>query len=184
MDVFIETERLVIRELLPADAEGMYEMDADPEVHKYVGKKPVTTIEQTRGVIDFIRQQYVDNGIGRWAIMEKSTNNFVGWTGFKFIQGPVNKHSNFYDFGYRLARKHWGKGYGTESAIAALQYGVDQLKFKDIYAETDVNNAASRRILEKLGFLYIETFNYDGDPNWQKVGEPTTWYKWVGAHKT
>jgi RimJ/RimL family protein N-acetyltransferase len=51
MAIYIETERLYIRELQPEDAQGMFEMDSDPEVHRYVGGQPVATIEQTRAVI-------------------------------------------------------------------------------------------------------------------------------------
>ena len=179
MDIFIETERLYIRELILSDDKGMFEMDSDPLVHKYVGKKPVETIEQSRDVIDFVVQQYKEFGIGRWAVLEKETNDFVGWTGFKFMKDAVNGHQGHYDFGYRLTRKHWGKGYATESGNASLHYGIDTLKFKDIYGMTDVNNAASRHVLEKLGFKFIETFKYDAEPNWRAKGELTTWYKWI-----
>lgn len=177
MQILIETERLLIRELLPTDAEGMFEMESDPIVHRYVGNKPITTIEESRAVIEFVRQQYADYGIGRWAVLEKATNDFVGWLGFKWMQGPVNGHTNFYDFGYRLTRKHWGKGYASEGSKAAMKYGQEQLGFKNIYAMTDVDNKASRRVLEKTGLQYVETFAYDAEPNWRGPGEPATWYK-------
>ena len=177
MPIFIETERLYIRKLEEKDAEGMFVMDSDPEVHKYVGGNPAQNIQHIRDVIQNIHNQYIDNGIGRCAVIEKSSDEFAGWSGFKFMKGPVNKHSDFYDFGYRLAKKFWGKGYATESGIAALQYGIETLQLNDIYAMTDIDNKASRRVLEKLGFKYIETFNYDSDPNWRTEGEPTTWYE-------
>ena len=68
MSVYIETERLYIRELLTGDDEGMYEMDRDPDVHRYISQTPVRSIEETRDVIAFVRRQYEENGIGRWAI--------------------------------------------------------------------------------------------------------------------
>src|SRR3954462_3045386 len=105
MKIFAETERLILRELLPTDAEGMFELDSDADVHKYVGKKPVKTIDECRDVIEFIRAQYVSNGIGRWAVIEKSTNNFVGWSGLKLMKEKVNGHIDFYDIGYRLVKK-------------------------------------------------------------------------------
>jgi len=180
MDVLIETERLVIRPLLLSDCQGMFEMDSDPEVHKYVGNEPVKTLERSREVIEMVRQQYESFGIGRWAVIEKATNDFAGWTGFKYMAGPINKHSNFYDFGYRLARRFWGIGYATEAGKEALDYGVRAYDFKDIYAMTDIDNAASRRVLDKLGFNHIETFDYDAEPNWRTAGQPTTWYRWMG----
>ena len=183
MQPIIETERLYIRELTLADDKGMFEMDSDPLVHRFVGNNPLTTIKQCRDVIEYVRGQYKEFGIGRWAIIEKGTDEFVGWTGHKFMKGPVNGHSGFYDFGYRLARRFWGKGYATESGHASLHYGIDTLKFKDIYAMTDVNNTASRKILEKLGFKFIEIFSYDSEPGWRNEGEPATWYKWIAPQK-
>lgn len=180
MNVLIETERLLIRPLEITDYTGMFEMDSDPEVHRYVGNEPVKNIERIKEVIGMVRQQYEDFGIGRWAVIEKATNDFAGWTGFKFMTGPINNHNNFHDFGYRLARRFWGLGYATEAGQAALSYGIQTLNFKDIYAMTDIDNAASRRVLEKLRFKHIETFDYDAEPNWRTTGEPTTWYRWVG----
>jgi len=113
-------------------------------------------------------------------VAEKDTNDFVGWMGFKYMEGPVNKHTNYYDFGYRLARRFWGKGYATESSKAALDYGLETLQLKGIYAMTDINNLASRNVLEKVGFNYIETFGYDAaEPIWRERGQPTTWYKLI-----
>ena len=113
MKIFAETERLILREILPTDVEGMYELDSDPEVHKYLGNKPVTSREQTVDVIHFIRQQYVDNGIGRCAIIDKKSNEFIGWTGLKLVTYKTNHHTNYYDLDYRLIKKYWGKGIAT-----------------------------------------------------------------------
>jgi len=175
--ILIETDRLLIREISSGDDTGMFELDSDPEVHRFLGNKPFKTIDQSRDQIQFIKKQYIENGIGRWAIEDRVTNEFVGWTGFKLMRETINHHSNYYDFGYRLKRKFWGKGYATESANAAMGYGIDKLQFTDIYGMTDVNNIASRRVLEKIGMTYIETFNYNGEPNWRGTGEPTVWYK-------
>jgi RimJ/RimL family protein N-acetyltransferase len=177
MEVRIETERLLIRPLELADAPGMFIMDSDPEVHKYVGGKPMQTVEEIEAVIAYVRQQYLDNGIGRWAVIEKGSNEFVGWTGFKLMKETVKGYINYYDFGYRLARRFWGKGYATESGAAALRYGIDKLQYKDIYAMTDVDNNASRHVLEKLGFSYTGDFPYDGEPLWRAAEQPTTWYE-------
>ncbi len=81
MKIFAETDRLILRELLPTDVAGMFEMDSDPEVHRYLGNKPYSAIEESQANIEFIRRQYIENGIGRWATIEKETNNFVGWAG-------------------------------------------------------------------------------------------------------
>jgi RimJ/RimL family protein N-acetyltransferase len=177
-EILIETERMLITEFNSAYDVGMFELDSDKEVHKFLGNKPFKTIEQSRNLIEFIQRQYIENGIARWAILDKVTDEFVGWTGFKLIKETINHHSNYYDFGYRLKRKFWGKGYATESGNSALKYGIEMLQLKEIYAMTDANNFASRRVLEKIGMKYIEIFNYDRELSWIAKGEPTAWYEY------
>ena len=58
MTIFAETDRLILREIIPEDEVGLFQLDSDPEVHKFLGNKPVENIEQTREVISFIRKQY------------------------------------------------------------------------------------------------------------------------------
>ena len=170
MTPIIETERLLIREIIPSDAEAMFEMDSDKEVHKYLGNSPVKSIEQIVDVIQFIRKQYTENGIGRWAVIEKKSGKFIGWTGLKFVTELTNNHQNYYDLGYRFNQKFWGMGYATESAKASLKYGLETLKLKEIYAAAHIDNIASNKILKNLGFEPIETFFYEEETNnWYKI---------------
>ncbi len=173
MRIFVETDRLILRELLPQDELGMFELDSDPEVHRFLGNQPIKDIERIREVITFVRQQYVDNGIGRWAMVEKHTNQFIGWTGLKLVKEEFNHHINYYDLGYRLIRKYWGGGYATEAAIASIHYGFETMKLKEIFATTDAQNISSAKVLEKAGFLNIETFNDEGKPHyWFSIKHP------------
>jgi RimJ/RimL family protein N-acetyltransferase len=170
MKIVIETERLFLREFLPSDDNDFFEMDSNPEVHKYLGNNPIQSIEQAHEVIANIRQQYIDNGIGRWAAIEKVTGNFIGWSGLKFIKEVENNHINFYDVGYRLNLKYWGKGYATESAKAAIHYGFNQLNLNEIIGTANVENIKSRRALEKCGLKYIEKFMWKDIPcDWLKI---------------
>ncbi len=166
MTFFIETERLILRELLPTDEVGMFALDANPDVQTYLGNKPITSREQAQQTIQMIRQQYVDNGIGRWAVLEKETNDFMGWAGLKLIKETINKHTNYYDLGYRFIPKYWGQGYATEAARASLNYGFTHLRLKEIFAMADTRNQASRKILEKVGFRCLDTFDYEGVPHY------------------
>ena len=93
---------------------------------------------------------------------EKDTGNFIGWSGFKFEKQLINNHINYYDVGYRLLKKHWGKGFATESAIASVDYGFQKLNLTDIYARVDMNNLASCHVLEKAGLKHIETYDDEG----------------------
>ena len=112
----------------------------------------------------------IDNGIGRWAIIEKNTNNFIGWTGLKLVTELTNNHVNYYDLGYRLIKSYWGKGYATESANASLHYAFEELKLKEVFAITDIRNLSSKNVLEKAGLKFIETFDHNGvEHNWFNI---------------
>ena len=166
MEIFIETERLFLREILPSDKEGMFEMDSDPAVHKFLGNRPLKTIDEAKQLIASIRSQYVQNGIGRWAVIEKETESFIGWCGLKLITEKINNHTQYYDMGYRLVKRYWGKGFASESAKATLKYGFKKLQLKTIYGIADVKNSSSRKVLEKTGFQCMGTFDYMGVPHY------------------
>lgn len=177
MKIFAETQRLLLREIVPSDADGLFALDSDTEVHRYLGNRPVKTIEEVEGLISHIRKQYEDNGIGRWAIVDKFTGEFMGWTGLKWVTEMVNSHRNYYDLGYRLIRKFWGRGFAMESAVASLDYGFEKLDIKEIFAAAHVENIASNRIIRNLGFEFLDSFYYDGSihywyslvkDNWKK----------------
>ncbi|MCX6352924.1 MAG: GNAT family N-acetyltransferase [Bacteroidetes bacterium] len=163
---YIETDRLILREFQLTDDVGMFELDSDPEVHKYLGNKPVETIDECRTTIESVLNQYIENGIGRWAIIEKLSGNFVGWAGLKLMKTTINNHIDFYDSGYRLIQKYWGKGYATEATKASLQYGFRQMNLKEIYGITHIENLKSRRVLEKSGLRFIEHFIW---PEWHNI---------------
>ncbi len=170
MKIFAETERFILREILQSDLDGMFELDSDPEVHKYLGNKTISDKNQIAQVINFVRQQYIDHGIGRWAIIDKRTNAFMGWTGLKFVTEVTNGHKNYYDLGYRLIRKYWGLGIATETALISLDYAFNTIKIDEVYAAASCENLASNKILQKVGMNFIETFYYeDINCNWYKI---------------
>ncbi|HLA55277.1 MAG TPA: GNAT family N-acetyltransferase [Flavobacterium sp.] len=172
MKTAFESERLLFRELLPSHAAAMFELDSDPEVCKYLGFKSFISIEESRNVIENIRQQYLDNGIGRWAAILKDTGEFIGWAGLKFIK-RLNDRDDNYDLGYRFIQRHWGKGYGTESAKAFIDFGFNEMKLGKISAYVDVNNIASQKILEKCGFKFTNNFIDEGDLcGWYELENP------------
>ncbi|MCP4443588.1 MAG: GNAT family N-acetyltransferase [Aureispira sp.] len=170
MQTFVETKRFILREIEEEDAQGFFDLDANPAVHKYLRNNPVTSLEQSKVMIKHVRKQYQENGIGRWAIIDKITNDFVGWTGLKLENNTVLNIQNYYDLGYRLKQEYWGKGIATETAIASLKYGFEQMGLSEIYAVAHTQNIASNAILQKLGFQLLRTFeDYDAVQNWYRI---------------
>ena len=161
MQIFVETPRLILREIVESDVDGFFELDSDPEVHRFLGNRTVQSKEESMAVIKFVRQQYIDFGIGRWAVIEKQSGSFIGWCGIKFVTEEVNNHTNYYDLGYRLIRKHWGKGYATESATICVKYAFDKLRLNQLFAAAHTENVLSNRILVNLGFKKVSVFVYD-----------------------
>ena len=156
----LETERLIIRPITLDDVQGFFEMDSQPEVHTFLRGEPLKSLAETHQIIESIIAQYQKFGIGRVGVIEKSTNIFIGWTGFKFIaeEDTINNRFDFLDFGYRFRKEVWGRGYATEAAKACMEFYKNNLTQYQINAITHIDNLASRRILEKVGFEVTETF--------------------------
>ncbi len=166
----IETERLILRDILLTDKQAWFEMDSHADVHRYLGNNPIKSIAEVPAIIEMVQQQYLDNGIGRWATIEKSTGKFMGWSGLKLIKEYENGHINYYDVGYRLHPDFWGKGYATEACNAALEYGFTHLKLKEIIGTVNEKNEASKRVLSKCGLTFVEKFLWRDIPcDWMKI---------------
>ena len=166
----LETPSLILRELELGDAEGMFLLDSNPEVHRYLGNKPIKTIEESLKIIEFVQDQYKKYGIGRWAVIHKDTNEFVGWSGLKYNPTTTNGVSNYYDLGYRFRQEFWGNGYGLESAQVCLKYGFDNMQLPSLYAAAHQANIASNKILKNIGFKNMGAFNYEQERQiWYKI---------------
>ncbi len=176
MNTFVETDRFFLREILEKDVEGLFALDSDPEVHRYLGEHPVKNRQQVEEIIAYVRRQYEVNGIGRWAIIDKKSHEFVGWTGLKYEE-EVRKEAPYYDLGYRLRREFWGRGIATETALASLEYGFRQMKLKKICAAAHVDNIGSNRVLSKVGMQLLSPFEFEGEMhNWYEL-DKSDWEK-------
>lgn len=153
------TERFVLRPFQDNDEEGLFKLDSDPEVHRYLGNRPLTDRNQVKPILEGIIKQYREYGIGRWAIIDQHSGDFIGWSGLKY-ETHIRPFS-YYDLGYRIMHKYWGRGIATETAQAALIFGFEQLKLQEIHAAANVDNIASNRVLKKLGFKLVDTFTFD-----------------------
>lgn len=170
----LETERLILRPLEMSDSEDMFKMDSNPNVHKYLWQKPVEHIDEIKKVIKMVQAQYKRNNIGRFATILKDTGEFIGWTGIKFVDDHTeNGNTNFYDYGYRLNEKFWGKGYATEATKAWLDYAFKEMKVETMHAYTHSQNDASNHILRKCRFNFMEEYTAEDGVqwNWWKISK-------------
>ncbi len=175
MDLILETDRLILREMRHDDAEQLFDMDSNPIVHKYLWMKPYTTIDEVHEYITYIRKQYENNNIGRFSTILKETGEIIGWTGIKYINDHVeNGNTNFYDYGYRLNERFWKKGFATEASVAWLDYAFNQMNIDKMNAYTHHDNGASNHILQKVGMVFMEDYlDKDGMPwKWWQIENP------------
>lgn len=157
MKYIVETDRLLLREMTVEDAENAYNLNIDPDVLKYTGDEPFDSIDAAK---EFLKayKHYEQYGFGRWAVILKSTEEYLGWCGLKYTPDL-----NEYDLGYRFSKKHWGKGYATESSIAALQLGFNQFNMDQIVGRVMQGNKASVNVLKKVGMTFLENREDEGE---------------------
>jgi RimJ/RimL family protein N-acetyltransferase len=158
VQVFLETERLVLRRFTEADVDNLVELDSDPDVMRYItGGRPTPREEIETDILPAFLDYYRRfTGYGFWAAIEKSTGDFLGW--FHFRPKPDGKPDEP-ELGYRLRKSAWGKGYGTEGSRALIRRGFTELGVRRVYAETMAVNVGSRRVMEKAGLRYVRTFH-------------------------
>jgi RimJ/RimL family protein N-acetyltransferase len=158
MQVFLETDRLVLRRFTEDDVDLLVELDADPEVMRYInGGEPTSRAE----VVDEVLPAFLDYykrypGYGFWAAIEKSTGDFLGWFHFR---PAADGYDDEPELGYRLRRPAWGKGYATEGSRALIDKGFAELGAQRVFAGTMAVNTASRRVMEKSGLRFARTFH-------------------------
>ena len=173
MTHYIETKNLILREFRDTDVDGIFKLDSDKEVHKYLGNNPIKTLEEAEKIISFFYLQYKERGIGRLACVEKPSGKFIGWAGLKLNLGEkemLNGYTNFIDIGYRFLPSFWGKGYATEASLASIEYGFKKLKYHVIYGAADIENKASNKVLKKIGLNFINQFDFkDVKCNWYEL---------------
>jgi 3-dehydroquinate dehydratase / shikimate dehydrogenase len=144
----ITTERLILRQWRQSDLEPFAELNADPRVREFF-LGVLSREESNREVIELSR--HIDNsGWGFWAVSLRQTDEFIGCIGLDEVYFKMS-FSPAIDIGWRLAYNHWGKGYATEGAMAALRYGFDVINLQAIVAYTAVQNMLSRHVMDKIG---------------------------------
>ena len=156
--IYLETERLILREFGPDDAANLLELDSDPEVRRYVDQPNPPTPESAARVLGrFLDWQKKPGQYGYFAAIEKATGAFLGWFHFR----PTRELTEAIEIGWRLKQAAWGKGYATEGARAILRKGFLAQSVQRVAAEAMTENVASIRVMQKIGLRFGHEFVYD-----------------------
>jgi RimJ/RimL family protein N-acetyltransferase len=154
----LETERLRLRTWRPTDREPFAAINADPRVVEYLpGPR---TREQSDQFAARIEADVVRDGFGLWAVEVRGVAPFIGFIGL-YAPTFTAHFTPCVEIGWRLSADHWNRGYATEGARAAMAFGFETLRLREIVSFTVPENVRSRRVMEKLGMRHSPADDFD-----------------------
>ncbi|MEB3180113.1 MAG: GNAT family N-acetyltransferase [Nostocaceae cyanobacterium] len=168
MKIFLETERLILRQFTESDADNLFTLDDDSQIMRYInGGYPTeyTTIQE-KILPRFLSYYDKYENYGIWAAIEKSSQEFIGW--FHFFPAIENTFAvelnlvteDEIALGYRLKKAHWGKGYATEGSLSLINNGFSQWNVNRVIAWALKVNKPSIRVMEKVGLKLEQQFTF------------------------
>ena len=146
----LHTERLSLRAMHPIDAEDMFDYARRPDVTKYLLWREHEDIGFTRDYLNYIGQRYALGDFYDWAIIDRESRRMIGTCGFT----KIHTDHDAGEIGYVLHPDFWGKGYAVEAARCVMDFGFETLGLHRIEARFMKGNAASLRVMEKLGMSF------------------------------
>lgn len=156
----LQTPRLLLRPLSPEDAWFILELVSDPSFIKNIGDRHVRSSVDARAYIRAgAMRTYARQGVGTHAVVLKDGGTPIGVCGL--LKREVFED---HDVGFAFLPHSWSKGYAFESAAAVLEHGRETLGLSRILAFTSLDNTASMRLLEKLGFRFEKIVRFEGEP--------------------
>ncbi len=153
----ISTERLGLRRWIESDLIPFTQMNKDVEVMKYF---PTTlTDKETFAMVQRINLHFDKNSFGLFAVENKLTGQFIGFTGF-----AIPTFDAFFtpciEIGWRYKKEAWGQGFATEAANACLNYGFDSLQFDKVVSFTSAINLNSEKVMKNIGMSKVGEFDH------------------------
>jgi RimJ/RimL family protein N-acetyltransferase len=153
----LRTQRITLLPLAEEHLEWELELDVDPEVMRYLGG-PASTREEVEGAHGRrIAAAKKVEGLGFWVGLVEG--EFVGWWTLQPAHGPDQPDDpGVADLGYRMLRRHWGKGLASEGARALVRYGFEDVGLDRIIAQTLAVNVGSWTVMERAGLTYVRAY--------------------------
>lgn len=149
----LQTNRLVLREIEPADAPFILELLTDPSFLENIGDRGVSDLPTAANYIENTpRASYARNGYGLWLVESKETGEPLGMAGL--VRRDTLPDA---DLGYAFLPRHWSKGYAVEVCTAVRDHAMRTLGMPRLLAIVSPGNAASMKVLERIGLTFRET---------------------------
>jgi ribosomal-protein-alanine N-acetyltransferase len=146
----LETERLVLRKITPADQTDIFAYASDPEVSKYMPWDPHQSQADTFEYLASVFKRYENHTPGPWGIVHKRDGKLIGTCAYHDWQRTDRRA----EIGYVLSRSYWGQGYMVEATRAMIAFGFRELGLNRIQAMCDLPNTGSARVMEKVGMRF------------------------------
>lgn len=140
--IMIETERLIIREMVQSDLDSLCKILCDEEVMREAYESAFS-IEEAQGWLNRHLKRYEEYGFGLWAVVLKETNEMIGQCGLTM---QTWKEKEILEIGYLFQRAYWHKGYATEAAVACKEYAFSVLNVSSVYSTIRDTNIASQKV--------------------------------------
>jgi ribosomal-protein-alanine N-acetyltransferase len=147
----LRTPRLLLRPFAPEDEEALFRFLNEPQVRRYLCDDLPVPREMVQEQIALSQRNFRERGFGLFSLFrEERPEVFIGFTGL----GRIDEGEDV-ELWYGLSPEHWGHGLATEAAEAMLRFGFEQVGLKEIWAGADLPNAASFRVMERLGMTRV-----------------------------
>ena len=153
----LETPRLILRQWKETNLKPFAALNQDSVVREFFPS--LLTEEESREQALICQKEIATEGFSFFAAEVKGSSDFIGMIGLRKV-GFDALFTPAIEVGWRLAKEHWGKGYATEGARAAVHFGFDVLHLKEIVSFTTKANARSIRVMEKIGISYVCDFHH------------------------
>ena len=153
----IRTTRLVLRPWREDDLPAFAEQNADPLVMVFLGG--VLTREESDAYVRRAEAHFAETGFCKWAVQAPGVSPFIGAVGLTRVKFKAS-FTPAVEVAWRLHRQFWGQGYATEAAHASIEDGFERVRLPEIVAMTALGNAASMRVMERLGMIRSIEFDH------------------------
>jgi RimJ/RimL family protein N-acetyltransferase len=154
----IETPRLRLRAPTATDLDTWTaDIFADPAVTRYVPSRTADPRERAERMLAAIEASWAQRGYGIWLVTNRADGALLGHCGLGYLPDTAEV-----EIDYAYAQRHWSRGYATEAARAALRYGFEVARLGQVIGLAVPENIASRRVLERVGFVYRRDAPYFG----------------------
>lgn len=153
----LTTPRLILRPWSPSDADRLFTIIQEEDMFKYF---PQTRAPERPWVDKYIKRHlahWQEHGYGHWAVVNRADDEVIGWNGLEYL--PETGET---EVAYLLSRQAWGRGFATEAAGAALEFGLVNCQLHPIIGLVHPDNISSIRVLEKIGLALNNRANYWG----------------------